>query len=540
MTIADLVIKIRADTGAAEKDMRSFGSKAQSVFGKALLPAVGVLGGLALAAVKTSAAASDLGESQNAVNVVFGEAAKKIGAFAKVADKEAGLSMRQLNQLVTPLGASFTNLGDSQDVAAKKSIALARRAADMASVFNTTVPEALEAIQAALRGESDPIEKFGVGLNDAAVTAAALAMGLAKTSKELTAGDKAQARYALLMKQTAKFQGDFANTSGEAANAARINAAAQENLSASLGKGLLPVVKTYQGVIASVTAWMAEHTGAVKIAAAVLGGLAVAVVLVNAGFLIYSTTLKAAKRASEMMTAASWLLKTAMLGIPLIVIIVALVALAAAIVVAWKRSETFRNVVTAAWNAIKSVTLVVFNFVKAHIGGAIDFIKAVASKTPLGMLITHFNDVRAKVTVAIGAVRSVVERVMAAIRSAVGSVAGVVNGVIGAFERLADAIRSLPSPGAILGKVGSLAGKLPGFANGVRNFGGGLAIVGERGPELVGLPRGSSVFSNRDSERMLAGRGEGRNAPLIGEVKVYNDVDVEVLARRVQRALAFA
>jgi tape measure domain-containing protein len=37
---------------------------------------------------------------------------------------------------------------------------------------------------------------------------------------------------------------------------------------------------------------------------------------------------------------------------------------------------------------------------------------------------------------------------------------------------------------------------VPGFADGVSNFGGGLALVGERGPELVKLPRGSDVIPN--------------------------------------------
>jgi tape measure domain-containing protein len=48
---------------------------------------------------------------------------------------------------------------------------------------------------------------------------------------------------------------------------------------------------------------------------------------------------------------------------------------------------------------------------------------------------------------------------------------------------------------------------IPGFANGVRNFGGGLAVVGERGPELVNLPKGSDVFSNEESRRMAGGSG---------------------------------
>lgn len=39
-------------------------------------------------------------------------------------------------------------------------------------------------------------------------------------------------------------------------------------------------------------------------------------------------------------------------------------------------------------------------------------------------------------------------------------------------------------------------GRVPGFANGVTNFRGGLAVVGERGPELVRLPGGSDVIPN--------------------------------------------
>lgn len=37
------------------------------------------------------------------------------------------------------------------------------------------------------------------------------------------------------------------------------------------------------------------------------------------------------------------------------------------------------------------------------------------------------------------------------------------------------------------------------FATGVRNFSGGLALVGEEGPEIVHLPRGSDVLNNRES-----------------------------------------
>lgn len=50
---------------------------------------------------------------------------------------------------------------------------------------------------------------------------------------------------------------------------------------------------------------------------------------------------------------------------------------------------------------------------------------------------------------------------------------------------------------------------VPHFASGVRNFGGGLAIVGEVGPELVRLPRGSDVYNHRQ----LAAAGGGGGGP---------------------------
>lgn len=51
--------------------------------------------------------------------------------------------------------------------------------------------------------------------------------------------------------------------------------------------------------------------------------------------------------------------------------------------------------------------------------------------------------------------------------------------------------------GGIFGFLGGLFG-IPGFANGTNNAPGGLAMVGERGPELVNLPRGSQVIPNKD------------------------------------------
>lgn len=57
---------------------------------------------------------------------------------------------------------------------------------------------------------------------------------------------------------------------------------------------------------------------------------------------------------------------------------------------------------------------------------------------------------------------------------------------------------------AISGAIGSF---IPGFANGTPFAPGGLALVGERGPELVNLPRGSKVIDAQRTQGMMGGGG---------------------------------
>lgn len=55
---------------------------------------------------------------------------------------------------------------------------------------------------------------------------------------------------------------------------------------------------------------------------------------------------------------------------------------------------------------------------------------------------------------------------------------------------------------------------IPGFAGGTNFAPGGLAWVGEQGPELVALPRGSQVFDSGESKRMSDDLGESGAQPI--------------------------
>ena len=211
------------------------GFVAANVIGKGFAQISGFIGG-------SVAAAKDLGESVNAVNQIFGTSAKEIHEWGNANASAFGLSRREFNQLATPMGAILKNLGFSQDEVATSTINLTKRAADMASVFNTDVGTALAAINSALRGESNPIEQFGVSVNQTAVNLRAMADSGKESADALTENEKAAARLKIIFEQTSAVSGDFANTSGELANATRISAAKTEELQAKLGEKLIPVM----------------------------------------------------------------------------------------------------------------------------------------------------------------------------------------------------------------------------------------------------------------------------------------------------------
>ena len=208
-------------------------------------------------------AASDLEESVNAVTVVFGDAAGIILDFSDDAASAVGLAASEFNQLATGVGSLLRNYGFAANEAAAETINLTTRAADMASVFNTDVSDALGAIEAAIRGESEPIRRFGVSLSDVAVRAKAVELGLADTAAEVDEAGKAAARVALIYEQTERVAGDFANTSDSLANRQRILAAEWENQQAVIGQKLVPVAESLLSAMKDLMPVIVSVAGAV-------------------------------------------------------------------------------------------------------------------------------------------------------------------------------------------------------------------------------------------------------------------------------------
>lgn len=185
--------------------------------------------------------AAELEQSIGGVESVFKDAAVIIEEFGKTSAQSVGLSKNEVNQLASATGAFLKNYGFDAEGAALQTLELTRRASDMAAMFGGDVSAAMAAIQAGLRGQADPLERYGVSLNAARVEAEALAMTGKAAAKELTDQEKMAARLSIIFGQTADAAGQFAREQDTAAGKAAILGAKQKDLAAELGTHLLPV-----------------------------------------------------------------------------------------------------------------------------------------------------------------------------------------------------------------------------------------------------------------------------------------------------------
>lgn len=185
------------------------------------------------------AAASDLSEAASKSEVVFGGAANAIDTFATTAAEKLGLSKRQALDATSTFATFGKSAGLTGDELAKFATKLTSLSSDLASFYNTDSSDAILAIGAGLRGETEPLRRYGVLLDDASLRQEALRQGIVATTKvALTPQQRVLAAQALILKQTSDAQGDFARTSDGLANSQRTAAAEAENAKAALGEGL--------------------------------------------------------------------------------------------------------------------------------------------------------------------------------------------------------------------------------------------------------------------------------------------------------------
>lgn len=509
-------------------------------------------------------AASALEQSTGAVESVFKSQADAIKGLAADAAGAVGLSANQYQEFASVMGSQLKNLGVEQSKLVPTTDNLITMGADLASMYGGTTADAVSALGAVFRGETDPIEKYGISIKQSDVNARLAADGLDGLEGEARKQAETQARLAILTEQSADAQGNFAREVDTAAGSAQIAAAEWENAKASLGEALLPIATRAAEVMADLAAKMGENPAVVaRVAAAILGltgalwagwaaikvwkaasaiatGVSIAwqvmtgrMVLGNAsaaasaGVAASSSaaawigaglraagawSLMAARAvasfvmtaagaaASAAATAAAWVASTArtiaafvaqnavmlasrgailamaagqavlnavMSANPIGLVVAAVAALIAVLVLAYNRSETFRNAVQAAGNVGKAAFQGIANFVRNLI-------------STIGNLISRAGGIGGIFRSAMSVAARAVDILMSPIRGLIS----LIESVIGAISRI-----RFPSPPAWLSKVmGSAAysyGDVMGVPNSMFKFMAQPQLTAASQPELT-------------------------------------------------------
>ena len=348
--------------------------------------------GLALSAGLTAPALAGIGavvkgyasleQNLGGTEAVFGQFAKSVQNDAKGAYQTMGLSASNYMATANKMGSLFQGSGIDQQKSFDMTSKAMERAADVASVMGVDMNTAMESVAGAAKGNFAMMDNLGVSMNATTLEAYALEKGLNFKWDTASNAEKAELAMQMFMDRTQQYDGNFLKES-EKTVAGSLDAmkGAFSNFVAGLGNPEADVAELMTNLKTTIVNFSKNIKGVIKTIWDNLplapwqkwvGLIAVGagpVLLALSGVMKGIGTLKAAFKGIGAVLTNPW-------GLAL----VALVALVAGFVHAYKNSEKFRNIVNGAVSAVVTK----FNELKAKAQPALDFIKDALGKFDVG------------------------------------------------------------------------------------------------------------------------------------------------------------
>lgn len=548
MSVLADVRDMRSKLASVDSQMSRFGKATSKIGG---LIAGAFAGGAAVRGISTMVkSASDLNETISKTETIFGKSSPAIMKWANNAATSLGLSKQSALDGVSSFGNFFDQIGIGTKKTAAMSKSFVQASVDLGSFHNAAPTEVMEALSAATRGEYDSLQKFIPTINAASVEQKALAMTGKKAADELTNQDKALAVHKIVMQGQGKAAGDFARTQDSLANRTKIAKAQFDNMVATLGTKLLPIATAVMGFISEKALPALSKFGQYvqqKVVPAVkdfgkflkensdfliaLGsGVAVAV----AALKTYQTYVLVTTKATKAWAVVQKVLNGSLRANPIGLVITAIALLVAGLVLAYKKSATFRNIVDKAWAGIKKATAAVFPVIVKVIKVAWTVISTIIKTTVKvisTVIKTAWNVIKAVTKAAWSYIKNVVlapvRAIIALLKGNTGQAKDIMRGawdyiksmtskvwdgiktaVSTAIGKVVETVRGLKDKvtGALSGAASWLydAGKdlIQGMINGIANMAGALLskVTGvidsakNKAKALLGINSPSKVF----------------------------------------------
>jgi len=431
--VTDAVSGLR-DVDKALGDTMSRGQKATAGLKKAALPAAAALAGIGYAALDATKAAMEDAAAQDKLAGQLKRTAKATDAQVKSAEDyitkltmQTGVADDDLRPALGKLATATHDVTKAQDALAL--------AVDISAATGKDLDSVSTALAKGYAGNTAALAKLVPGIDKAALASKDMSKITASLA-DLTGGAATQAAH------TAEGQyKSFQVQIGE--------------LKEALGAGLIPVIQALLPLLLKATTFAQENTGAIKVLVGVVATLAGGILAANAAIKAYEAIQIATKAATAAWTAAQWLLNAALTANPIGVVVVALTALGAGLVLAYKHSETFRDIVRSAMGAVKDAVNALntaFDLLKGSALAAWNWIAehwklALFAFGPIGAAVyaiaTNFDAVKSAASGAWALISGFGTAGLAAVKNAVWQIAAAfqhvynwIEQVIGAVDRL--------------------------------------------------------------------------------------------------------
>lgn len=415
--------KQRTTLGKTSKEWEELGDKLTDIGKSMTMKLTAPIVAAGAASFKLGA---DFEQAVGKLEVVFGQSSARIEQWAQNSLKNFGLARSTAVEMVADFGALFQGVGINIRKTEEWSKTLTERAMDLANFYNYSIDETINALNAIVTGQTEPLRKFGINMTQATLQEYAYSKGIRKKIQDMTEAEKVQLRYNYVIEKTNIAVGTTARESDTATGQLNLFKESVKELGLSFSEQILPLITPVIEWLNNLIEKFSNLSDGTKKFIVVAGGI---VAVVGPVLMMLGSLFGAISKISS--------------GI-----------------------EAIPKIIDGVSKAGKAFSGLLDN--------------------------TQF----------LGFAKWAL--VIAGVALAIAALVVAINYLIGKGKEMNEFSRNMSE---MVGSIGnSVQGaRVRGYAVGTRYHPGGLAIVGEEGPELVDLPRGSKVYTNQETKDILSG-----------------------------------
>jgi hypothetical protein len=416
----------------ASRKAGRFGGKVKGIGLAGAAAGFAALAGAVKLGVDEFGEAQKVGAQTDAVLKSTGDAAKvsagHIGTLAESLMKKSGVDDEAI-QSGENLLLTFTNIrneaGKGNDIFDQTT----KAALDMSTALGTDMKTASMQVGKAL---NDPIKgvtrltRAGVMFTDAQKK---------QIEQMQKSGDVAGAQKVILGELTKEFGGSAEAAGKTLPGQLNILRESFSNLAGELVGRLVPPLTAVFG-------FLVEHKTTVTVFAGVIGALALAFVAVSAATAAWTAIQGIITATTTAWAAAQWILNAALAANPIALVVIAIVALIAVLVIAWKNSETFRDIVTGAFNAVWDAIKAVFGWLRDNWPTVLAILTG-----PIGLavlaIVKHWDEIKQAISDALEKIKAWITAAWDWVRDTTVKAWGAIKGAItGAWDAIRQAFNN--------------------------------------------------------------------------------------------------